>query len=183
LVLGGQWLQCEGYKVLFEEARRQKPRSAMALNWCFNEPWPSAANNSLVNWPAEPKPAYYAVAAACRPVMASAKIPKFQWIVGEAFEAELWRFNDSPESLPAGRITASIVVAGVEIQILEWLAPASPAQQHLRGPMARAVVPDGAGADRFVFRLTYHGEPARGSEYTMPLRGAPVRPPSRAAAR
>ncbi|HLL90916.1 MAG TPA: glycoside hydrolase family 2 TIM barrel-domain containing protein, partial [Tepidisphaeraceae bacterium] len=47
LVADGQLLQGEGYKGLFEEARRQKPVSAMALNWCLNEPWPTAANNSL----------------------------------------------------------------------------------------------------------------------------------------
>jgi len=40
---------------------RQKPGCAMALNWCFNEPWPSAAGPCLVNWPSQPKPAYHAV--------------------------------------------------------------------------------------------------------------------------
>ena len=36
----------------------------MALSWCFNEPWPAAANNSLVHWPAHAKPALAAVACA-----------------------------------------------------------------------------------------------------------------------
>jgi beta-mannosidase len=75
MVAKGELLQCEGYKGLFEEARRQKPRSSMALNWCYNEAWPCAANNSLLCWPATPKPALYAVGAACRPTMASARIP------------------------------------------------------------------------------------------------------------
>jgi len=39
LVEWGQWLQSEGLKFVFEEARRQKPVCSMALSWCFNEPW------------------------------------------------------------------------------------------------------------------------------------------------
>ncbi|MFD2329930.1 hypothetical protein ACFSR7_11830 [Cohnella sp. GCM10020058] len=61
LVEQGQLLQAEGYKCIYEESRRQKPKCAMALNWCYNEPWPTAANNSIVCWPAEPKPAYYTI--------------------------------------------------------------------------------------------------------------------------
>lgn len=176
LVAHGQWLQGEGYKVLFEEARRQKPRSAMALNWCFNEPWPSAANNSLINWPAEPKPAYFAVAAACRSTMASGCIPKFLWHEGELFEGELWLFNDSPEAVPAGRVTAALVIGAQSTIALEWLHPAMPANRHLRGPKVRALLPAGTGADRFTFRLECAGFPGRGSDYTMPLR--PVAPPA-----
>lgn len=58
-------MQGEGYKAVFEEARRQKPYCAMALNWCFDEPWPAAANNSLVAYPSVPKPALDQVRRAC----------------------------------------------------------------------------------------------------------------------
>ena len=34
LVANGQMLQCEGYKAIYEESRRQKPYCSMALNWC-----------------------------------------------------------------------------------------------------------------------------------------------------
>ncbi len=61
LVDNGQLLQAEGYKAIYEEARRQKPYCSMALNWCFNEPWPTAANNNIVGYPNEPKPAFCAV--------------------------------------------------------------------------------------------------------------------------
>src|SRR5690606_1206949 len=104
LVERGEWLQCEGYKSVFEEARRQAPRCAMALNWCYNEAWPVAANNSLVNFPAIPKPAYYSAQAACRPVLASARIPKFQWTAGEIFSAGLWLLSDHPDGQPGGEL-------------------------------------------------------------------------------
>ncbi|BDF65263.1 hypothetical protein CE91St16_16700 [Alistipes finegoldii] len=58
LIAHSSLLQGEGYKAIFEEARRQKPYCGMALNWCFGEPWPSAANNSLVVYPSVPRPAF-----------------------------------------------------------------------------------------------------------------------------
>ena len=79
LIRNGQLLQGEGIKFMYEEARRQKPYCSMALHWCFNEPWPTAANNSIINWPDSPKPAYYSAAASCRPVLASAAFEKFVW--------------------------------------------------------------------------------------------------------
>jgi beta-mannosidase len=175
LVARGEWLQCEGYKVLFEEARRQKPHSAMALNWCYNEPWPTAANNSIIAWPAEPKPAYFAVAAACRPVMASAQIPRFSWSPGEKFEAELWLFNDSPDRLAAGRLTAFIEVGAQSISVLTWEYPKAEANHHVRGPRLECVLP--AGADRFTLRLVVAGETGRDSAYVMPLRAQAVHTP------
>lgn len=108
LVERGQLLQSEGLKCLYEEARRQKPRAAMALNWCFSEPWPAAANLSLVGWPDRPKPSLAAVAASCRPALASARISRFTWREGEVFDPELWFLNDSAEELPAGRIEAML---------------------------------------------------------------------------
>ena len=77
LIAHSSLLQGEGYKAIFEEARRQKPYCGMALNWCFGEPWPSAANNSLVVYPSVPKPAFEEVRRACRPLCASA-LRKYQ---------------------------------------------------------------------------------------------------------
>lgn len=176
LVAGGQWLQSEGYKVLFEEARRQKPRSSMALNWCYNEPWPSAANNNLINWPCEEKPAFHAVASACRAVMPSAKIPKFLWRDGESFEAELWLFNDSPDALDAGAVEAFVIIGQHEHLALRWEVPASVANRHVRGPAMRFNLPLGVDVDRFTVRLSYVGRLPGSTTYTMPLRrAAPAR--------
>lgn len=98
------FIQAMCYKSNFEAMRRQWPHAAMALNWCFNEPWPTAANNSLVSWPDSPKAAYYAVAQALRPQLASLRIPHHLWHSGETFSAEIWMLNDSPEVLEGGRV-------------------------------------------------------------------------------
>lgn len=89
-----QFLQAMCYKSLFEEMRKQWPHCAMALNWCFNEPWPTFANNSLLSYPATPKPSYFAVKAALRPTLASLRVTKHLFKSGEIFSAEVWMLND-----------------------------------------------------------------------------------------
>jgi beta-mannosidase len=79
----------------------------MALNWCFNEPWPTVANNSLVSWPAEAKPAYYAVQKALRPQIASLRVDHHLWWEKDTFRAQVWMLNDAVRELPAGSVTVS----------------------------------------------------------------------------
>src|SRR5208283_5556027 len=141
LVARGAWLQSEGCRAAFEEARRQKPACAMALNWCFNEPWPSAAGPCIVNWPALPKAAYDAVRLACRPVLASARLPKFQWRGGEAFSAEIWLLNDSAADLEAGEVEVTLR-AGASSELLpSWSFPRVAAGRNLAGPTVHGTVP------------------------------------------
>ncbi|MDR2234222.1 MAG: hypothetical protein LBE56_14005, partial [Tannerella sp.] len=120
LVRQSQLMQCEGYKAIFEEARRQKPYCAMALNWCYNEPWPAAVNNSIIVYPNIKKPAYEAVAAACRPVLTSARLSKFQWNEDEEFFADLYLLNDKFAEIPSLNITIKLKTAQNEEIILKW---------------------------------------------------------------
>lgn len=109
-----RFIQAMGYRSLFEEMRKQWPHCSMALNWCFNEPWPTVANNSLLSWPDVPKPAYYAVQKALRPQIASLRVEKHLWWDGETFRAEVWMLNDAVEALPAGRVTVSCALGDGE---------------------------------------------------------------------
>ncbi len=162
----GQLLQSEGLKCLYEEARRQKPRAAMALNWCFSEPWPAAANLSLVGWPDRPKPALAAVGASCRPVLASARLARFTWREGDVFEPELWLLNDTVEELHAGRVEAVLHLGGREIRLLDWDHVVVPANRNLAGPTVRYVLPR-ASAGRMTLRLRCPGQERRDSEYVL----------------
>lgn len=139
MVEWGQLLQAEGLKALYEEARRQAPRCGMALNWCFNEPWPCAANNSLVAWPCEPKPALTAVRDSLRPQVLTAAVRRFTWAPGERLEAELWVHNDQRDVIPPLHVEA-------------WLAS-----------------PDGAVSDRALWRTdpTERGHPQRSSKVDL----------------
>jgi beta-mannosidase len=166
LVERGQLLQAVGYQFIFEEARRQKPRCAMALNWCFNEPWPSAANNNLVSWPHRPKPAFFAVQAACRPVLASARAPKFSWSAGDEFEAELWLLNDSPQAVPAGSVEVALQFAAERVALGEFQFPVLAARENFRGPTVRCRLPVASGPT-FELSLRVAERPELDSRYTF----------------
>ncbi|WP_194541212.1 glycoside hydrolase family 2 protein [Paenibacillus sp. JZ16] len=171
LVEYGQLLQSEGYKCIYEEARRQKPICSMALNWCYNEPWPTAANNSIIMYPAKPKPAYYAVQASCRPVLASARIPRFTWKEGEWFEPELWMLNDSAEQVPAGRIEAWLTVGSSERQfVLAWDYADLASNENRRGPTARIKLPR-SETGRMRLELIVVNRPEWNSEYVLSFKG------------
>jgi beta-mannosidase len=167
LVACSQWLQAEGYKAIFEEARRQKPVCAMAVNWVLNEPWPNAANNSVITWPAEPKPALAAIGDACRTVLASARIPKFSWRGGEAFTSELWLLNDSPKALPAGAIDAYLHIGTQTIHALSWRHGPVAANQNLQGPTLRVALPNVKDADRLQLEVRASGVTGADSRYAL----------------
>ncbi len=93
------FLTCAGYTYVFEEARRQKGCS-MAMNWCFNEPWYCAANNSLLSYGNVKKPTYDAVKEALSPVTPSLRMSRFDYKKGDTFTGEVHLLNDSQK--PSG---------------------------------------------------------------------------------
>ena len=153
LVRRGQWLQSFGYQMIFEEARRQWPKCSMALNWCFNEIWPCAANNSLLAWPAVPKPAYHAVAASRRPALLSAKLTSFCWEPGQLFHTQLWLLNDSPEPVPAGTARATLSCDGETIELGAWDFPEAPPQTNQEGSELETILPAHWRGDAFQLKI------------------------------
>jgi beta-mannosidase len=145
-VSSSHWLQYAGYKAIFEEARRQWPHCSMAINWCYDEPWLTAANNSLISYPMEFKPGYFAVKEALRPVLASARIPHFAWKSGDVFSAEIWLLNDSPACIHE-EITISIKIGNLEKELLTWQCDPLPGGKNLLGPSIHCVLPDIENAD------------------------------------
>jgi beta-mannosidase len=166
IVERGQFMQSEGYKCLFEEARRQKPTCSMALNWCLNEPWPTAANNSLINWPVKAKPALSAVGQSCRPTLASARIAKFRWNEGEVFDPELFLLHDAPIEYSKARVEAVLYIGDNEYFLLGWDLAGLTANENLIGPQIRFVLPH---ADAAQMKLSLHvpDHPEWDSEYTL----------------
>ncbi|MBE5039528.1 glycoside hydrolase family 2 protein [Ructibacterium gallinarum] len=135
-----QWLQCEGLKCIFEEARRQKPHCSMAVNWCFNEPWITAAGQSIIGYPCHPKKAYYAVRDALRPVMPSARIEHFSFVAGEMLTAELWMLNDSCEEVE-DTVRVFLFVDETKKHILDWNTGIVPANTNRRGHKLQIELP------------------------------------------
>ena len=148
-----QWLQDEGYKAAFEESRRQWPRCSMAINWCYNEPWLTAANNSLISYPDIKKPAYYAVKNALRSSMPTAKIPKFKWKNGEKIGFELWYLNDSNETV-SDTVKVSVVIGDKIEELLTWETGNVGSGVNKQGPTAYYTLPPVENVDRFIIKLT-----------------------------
>jgi len=168
LVERGQLLQAEGYRCIFEEARRQWPRASMALNWCFDEPWPTAANNSLIGWPDRPKPAFHAVSAACRPLMISAKIPKFTWEPGETMVCDLFLLNDLPVPAPGGEL--DVWLSGDdERQVSHVRFEGAPPAEHVYAGSFECRIPRWT-CERIQLRIEVEEREEWGSSYTLLLR-------------
>lgn len=145
------WLQCEGYKSVFEEARRQKPYCSMAINWCFCEPWKTVANNSLISYPSELKPSYYAVKKSLQGTVLSARIPKFMWYYGEMLKAELWLLNDSTKVV-SDTVKAYIEIDGKSYFAMEWNTGNVKENTNKQGNILQFVLPE-CNAESFVLKL------------------------------
>jgi beta-mannosidase len=128
----------EGYKGLFEEARRQKPVASMALNWCLNEPWPTAANNSLISYPCVAKPALAAVGEACRPTLPA---PGFASSPGRRARASTRSCGCSTTARVGSRRNAGAWLRtgdGTETRLLTWEYRRDPPNTNRRGPRSRS---------------------------------------------
>ncbi len=129
----GSWLQSAGYQAFFEGARRQKPNCSMALNWCYNEPWPSAANNNIINYPALPKPAYEAVTQALRPILVSAQFDRFDYYGGDLFTCTLWLLNDSCLQPEPGSVEVLLFLNDKEYHLGRWNYTSCRPNTNLKG--------------------------------------------------
>lgn len=148
LIACGQLMQSVVQQFIFEEARRQKPYCSIVSNWCFNEPWPNIGNNSLVCYPNNTKPAYFAVANACRNVLASARYRKFVYIAGETLDFDLFLLNDSLEKLEDGTVKVYIRVGeGEKVNVIDWEYKNVPVCTNAEGPTVRYKLPFSEGAD------------------------------------
>jgi beta-mannosidase len=138
----------------------------MAINWCYNEPWPTAANNRILSYPAIPKPGFYQVRNACRPVLASATISKFTWKSGELFTTQVWMLSDKPEKVEAGRLKATIVSGGQIIELGSWNFSGLEVNTNLQGPELSLALP---ALKPGIFKLVLEVEnrPELDSEYTL----------------
>ncbi len=166
LVKNSQWMQNEGYKFIFEESRRQMPFCCMAINWCFQEPWPTAANNSLINYPNEPKPSYYEVKKALRPVLASIRIPKFEWYENEDFSCDLFLLNDSYAQIEPLKLVVTLQYDDKETEQFVWNCSGTGPFKNVQGPTVHFRMPK-IKSGQFTIHIKAEGKPEYDSNYTF----------------
>ncbi len=109
-----QLLQSIAYKYAYEEARRQSPRCSVIMNWCLNEPWPSVANNNVIDYKGRAKPAYYAICEALRPFMPSIRYERFDYRKGDTLKLQVWLLSQLPHEAE-GRIKVAVEIDGKSV--------------------------------------------------------------------
>lgn len=161
-----RFLQTMCYRSYFEEMRKQWPHCAMALNWCFNEPWPTVANNSLLSWPAIPKPCYYAVQSALRPQLVSLRIDRHLWWAGERFHGEVWGLNDSLQAMEKATVKVSYCIG--DGAVTQWgvlhMPSVAPQSNCLCGTVSFPIPQGFTG--KIYLKLSVEDHPEMDSEYT-----------------
>lgn len=166
LAKAGNELQPVMYAALFEEVRRQWPEASMAINWCFNEPWPTAAGNALLNYPAVPRPSFYAVKEALRPQKLSVRFTRISWQPGESLSCRLWVLNDSAETLPAGTAQLYLESDGVTQVVGSWDFAPTEKRLNQAGPDFTVTVPASENR-RFTLRVVCREQPVLSAEYVL----------------
>ena len=160
----------------FEEMRRQWPHCSMAMNWCFNEPWPAAANNSLVSWPADPNPGYEAAKLALRPRLASLRITHHLWRGGDLFEAGVFLINDILQALEQGNVKVYYQLEGQAEKLWGTLCFDELAAQTVCACGAMTFPLPEAYDGKFHIRLAVEGHPEMDSLYTYLCRSGVTAP-------
>ena len=125
----------------------------MAINWCFNEPWKTAANNSLLSYPALPRKAYYAVARSLQNTVPSARLKKFSYESGELFSAEIWLLNDSFRTVEQEEIRVSLQMGERVFDLLTWTVDFCDKDTNLQGHVVQFDLPKAKGIEKFTLRL------------------------------
>jgi len=158
-------MQCEGYKFIFEETRKQAPNCSMALNWDFNEPWKNAAGHNLIQYPIQRKNSYYAVQSALRPTMPSIRPEHFTYKPHDIFSAELWLLNDAPAEFKGDTVEVYFTVSGEKKHIISWNTGIAAAGENIRGHKINIDIPN---APTQMMTLTLEAKCGR-SEYRFLL--------------
>lgn len=156
-------LQSMAFKSIFEESRRQWPHCSMAINWCYNEPWYSVVNRNIIDYDSRPRPAYYAVKDALRPILGTAGIPKFIWRSGELFTADIVLHNDTREAVERS-LRVTLTLGGEETLLLEWRGRCE-AGGNFAGPTVRYKLPDAPGEKLMTLRVSL--DDGTVNEYTL----------------
>lgn len=160
------YLQDLCYQSMFEEMRRQAPLCAMAVNWDFNEPWPSAAGNSLINWPCKPKSCLQNVKAALRPTLLSLNIPHNRWLSGEVMEGQVWVLNDSDTPAEPMEVEVALVCGEERVPVATLTTDTVEARKNGRFGSFTLLIAENI-PERFAVELTCKAHPEVDSHYAL----------------
>ncbi len=162
-----QFLQAQGYKAMFEEARRQKPYCSMAINWDYNDAWKTIGGNAIIGYPDIRKQSFYAIKQALRPFLVSARFDKINWKPSETMTAELALLNDSFSKHDAGVVSIYLECDGKREKVGLWKAPVAMPNENVEGPRVEIKLPEKIESNRFKLLFESSKNPEYNSEYSF----------------
>jgi len=112
MIRASQFLQAAGLGYAIEANRRRQWQCSGTLPWQFNEPFPNAWCTSALDYYANTKPAYYAVARAYRRIAITARFDRMAWAGERRFGAEIWTVSSLPDVKEGVRVEWRLVGAG-----------------------------------------------------------------------
>jgi beta-mannosidase len=104
----GQLYQALGNEYDMEFCRSNKFRNSGFLVWQYDDIWP-CLSWSIVDWYGTPKPAYYFLKRAARPVHISADFERYLWKTGETFKTDIYLLNDSQNPVKGFSFDAKLI--------------------------------------------------------------------------
>lgn len=108
LITRSQLYQAIGNEFDMEFCRENKFRNSGFLVWQYDDIWP-CLSWSIVDWYGTPKPSYYFLKRASRPIHVSADYERYLWNIGETFKTDVYLLNDTQNPLKGLNYTAKLI--------------------------------------------------------------------------
>jgi len=99
LVRRSQFAQAEGLRYACQSMRRFRWHRSACATWVYNEPWPNAAHDAIVEYYGRKPMAYYYVKQAYAAVDVLAVYANLEATVGNPLAVQLWATNDHLQPL------------------------------------------------------------------------------------
>jgi len=160
-------VQGDCYRELFELARQKWPYTAMAINWCFNEPWTTLGGNGLVNYPDHIRPAYYLVKEALRPTLLSLSFRFLSWNAGDEVKLGAFLLNDTESVIPSCDACLEVIADGEVIASWKVALPEAAAFRNSQCADSFSFVAPKTANGRVNMKFTSAEHPEWNSEYTI----------------
>jgi len=114
-VLATQFIQAEGLRYSIEANRRRKWHCSGTMPWQYNETWPNASGNYCVDYYGQPRPAYYLVRNAHRPLHVSAAYDAIARRTRGDVRCALFAHNSHNGERPVEIVTRLVDACGREL--------------------------------------------------------------------
>ncbi len=108
LIVKSQLYQALGNEYDMEFCRSNKFRNSGFLVWQYNDIWP-ALSWSIVDWYGTPKPSYYFMKRASRPIHISADYENYLWKCGDTLKTDIYFLNDTQNPLKGYTFIARLI--------------------------------------------------------------------------